>query len=158
MEINENFCLKYINILNKIVTQTISKKIIKSIKKYTLNYAELNEIPFLIEEIFKTKFDELHDLLLKNSYLIDSFKNNYIKPENICNLQPEELDPDTYNTIIKKKELIELKKKNNSTTDAYTCKKCKNKKCSVTERQTRSGDEPATVFITCVECGYTFTI
>jgi DNA-directed RNA polymerase subunit M/transcription elongation factor TFIIS len=158
MELNNDFCLYYINILNDYIGKTNSKKVINSIVNYTTEYAEINQTPFLVEDIFKTKFDELYELFSKNTYLQTLIKNKEIKPENICNLQPEELDPIIYNHIIKKKELIELKKKNNGTTDAYKCKKCKNNKCSVSERQTCAGDEPATVFITCVECGYTFTI
>jgi DNA-directed RNA polymerase subunit M/transcription elongation factor TFIIS len=158
MELDDTFCLTYIDILSKQCGKTISKKIIRGLVAYTLNYAEINQTPFLIKEIFNTKFDEIHQLFVKNDYLKTLIKNKTLHPENICNLQPEELDPDTYNDIIKKKQLIELKKKNNGTTDAYTCKKCKNSKCTVSERQTRAGDEPATVFITCVECGYTFTI
>jgi DNA-directed RNA polymerase subunit M/transcription elongation factor TFIIS len=158
MEFNDEFCLDYINLLNNHTSKTNSKKIINSIINYTLEYAEINQTPFLIEEIFKTKFDELFELFSKNNYIKTLIKNKKIKPENICNIQPEILDPETYNHIIKKKELIELKKQNNGTTDAYTCKKCKNNKCNVTERQTRAGDEPATVFITCIECGYTFSI
>lgn len=158
MELNDEFCSDYINILNSHIGKINSKKVISSIINYTTEYAEINQIPFLVQEIFKTKFDELLELFSKNTHLKNLIKNKKVKPEHICELAPEELDPETYTDIIKKKELIELKKKNNGTTDAYTCKKCKNNKCSVTERQTRAGDEPATVFITCVECGYTFTL
>lgn len=158
MDINNQTCVDCINELQKHITKSNATKIIKSILDYSIEYSDVNEIPFLVEDIFKTKFDEILELFNKSTFLKDSIKNKTIDPTNICNLQPEEIDPDTYNDIIKKKELIELKKKNNGTTDAYTCKKCKNNKCSVTERQTRAGDEPATVFITCVECGYTFTI
>lgn len=158
MNINNEMFVDYISKMSKHTTKINAKKIITSMIDYSINYAEMNQIPFLFEDIFKTKFDEIYDLFQKSNYLKDSIKNKTIKPENICDMQPEDLDPETYTNIIKKKELIELKKKNNGTTDAYTCKKCKNNKCSVTERQTRAGDEPATVFITCVECGYTFTI
>ena len=37
-------------------------------------------------------------------------------------------------------------------------KKCKKRKCSITEKQVRSADEPATQFITCLECGHVFTL
>jgi DNA-directed RNA polymerase subunit M/transcription elongation factor TFIIS len=32
------------------------------------------------------------------------------------------------------------------------------KKCNIIEKQVRSADEPATQFITCLECGHVFTI
>ena len=39
-------------------------------------------------------------------------------------------------------------------TTEYTCKLCESKQCSSFEIQLRGSDEPATVFITCVECSY----
>ena len=104
MELNNDFCLYYINILNKYIGKTNSKKVINSIVNYTTEYAEINQTPFLVEDIFKTKFDELYELFSKNTYLQTLIKNKEIKPENICNLQPEELDPIIYNHIIKKKK------------------------------------------------------
>ena len=40
-----------------------------------------------------------------------------------------------------------------ASTDMFTCRKCKSKKCSYYELQTRSADEPSTIFVTCLECG-----
>ena len=55
----------------------------------------------------------------------------------------------------KQKKTIEQDKINNqATSNVYECKKCKNRKCSVTQRQTRAADEPATTFVKCIECGY----
>lgn len=36
---------------------------------------------------------------------------------------------------------------------SYTCRKCGGKKTTHQEMQTRSADEPMTIFITCVTCG-----
>ena len=55
--------------------------------------------------------------------------------------------------------LSDLKAKNpqylNSSADVVeiSCSKCKKSKCSVTQKQTRAGDEPPTTYITCLECG-----
>jgi transcription elongation factor S-II len=38
-------------------------------------------------------------------------------------------------------------------TDTFTCRKCKSKKCSYYAMQTKSADEPMTLFITCLNCG-----
>ena len=42
-----------------------------------------------------------------------------------------------------------------ASTDMFECRnwKCKSKRCTYYEMQTRSADEPATVFITCLDCG-----
>jgi len=38
-------------------------------------------------------------------------------------------------------------------TDNFTCYKCRAKRCTYYQLQTRSADEPMTTFVTCLECG-----
>lgn len=38
-------------------------------------------------------------------------------------------------------------------TDMFKCGKCKGRKCTYFQMQTRSADEPMTTFVTCVNCG-----
>ena len=38
-------------------------------------------------------------------------------------------------------------------TDTFKCRKCHSKKCTYYQMQTRSADEPMTIFVTCIECG-----
>ena len=40
-----------------------------------------------------------------------------------------------------------------SDTDMFTCGRCKQKKCTYSQLQTRSCDEPMTTFVTCTVCG-----
>lgn len=39
-----------------------------------------------------------------------------------------------------------------ASTDAFQCSKCKERKCTYYQMQTRSADEPMTTFVTCVNC------
>jgi len=39
-------------------------------------------------------------------------------------------------------------------TDMFPCGKCKSRNCSYTQRQTRSADEPMTIFLRCLECNH----
>ena len=67
-----------------------------------------------------------------------------------------EMDPSKWQVLIDKKKAIEANKYNQNmkaTTDMFTCKKCKSKRCTHYELQTRSADEPATIFVTCLDCG-----
>jgi transcription elongation factor S-II len=93
---------------------------------------------------------------LKMPDLLEQIKNREIKPENVAFMTHQELNPEHW------KEYIERKIKRDSSkyttnieasTDMFTCKKCKSKKCTYYELQTRSADEPTTVFITCLDCG-----
>ena len=72
-------------------------------------------------------------------------------------MSPDELNPDKYDKINRKKELEEYKKNNQATSSVFECRKCKNRKCQVVQRQTRAADEPATTIVTCMECGYEFS-
>jgi transcription elongation factor S-II len=45
----------------------------------------------------------------------------------------------------------EMKKK--CTNSFFTCKKCKSKKTTYYQQQTRGADEPMTNFVSCLECG-----
>ena len=91
-------------------------------------------------------------------YIIKAIKQNKINPKKIARMKPEELNYEKYSSILKKKELEEMRKEDKVTTNAFECEKCKKSKCSVIEKQIRSGDEPATAFITCHECGHVFTV
>ena len=135
-----------------------SKKFIEEVSKFAKKYSEENDCLFLLDNIFETKLDEFKDLFEKSNYLCKSVKNNSILLSDLCYLSPEELNPDKYKDILNKKEIEEFRKNNKGTTDAFTCKKCKCKKSVVSERQTRAGDEPATLFVTCTECGYCFRL
>ena len=79
---------------------------------------------------------------------------NYIwPPETIASKTHKELDPE-YNKKIKEK--IMAKYINTKPTQEYDgffkCGKCKSKKTTYTQAQTRSADEPMTTFVTCLNC------
>jgi len=66
-----------------------------------------------------------------------------------------DLFPVKWKNHIEKKEMnkkrVDLKPQ--ATTDQFKCGKCQKKKCTYYEVQIRGADEPATVFITCIDCG-----
>ena len=143
---------------SKYMTKNNVKKFISSLENYSKEYAELNETPFLFDSILDTKIDEFKELFSKNDFLKNQIKSKKFHVEDLCNMPPETLDPELYSNIINKKKLEEFRKNNQATSDAFTCRKCKCKKSVISEKQTRAGDEPATIFITCTECGYCFTM
>jgi DNA-directed RNA polymerase subunit M/transcription elongation factor TFIIS len=148
---------------NKLFSKEIAKQIEFSIYIFSEEYAENNNTPFLLEHIYKNKADELF-CLINNGNLektIKAIDMKKINPYKIASMKPSELNlilsNKNYIDIIKKRELnMMLSEKKGSM--AFECKKCKKRKCSITEKQVRSADEPATQFISCLECGHTFTI
>lgn len=81
-----------------------------------------------------------------------------ISGERLRTMKPHEMANDEL-----KKEMEEIEKQNlfnaqsaqeqRATTDRFTCGKCKQKKVSYYQMQTRSADEPLTTFCTCENCG-----
>lgn len=153
---------KTIKNLKKILSKKIKKvndiisKIEEGIFDFSIEYGKDNETMFLLPQIYETKVNEILCILKSNKFIIDFVKKNLENAYKLSFLKPEELDPEKFEKILKKKELEEYKKKNQATTDAFKCSKCKKRKCTVTEKQTRSGDEPATTFVKCMECGHEF--
>ena len=158
MDITNIARTNYIEKLNKIIDKKNSKLIEESIYNFSIDYATVNDTPSLIEQIYESKTEEIINLLNnKEFYLFKAIKEGVIDVSKIGFMKPTELNPDKYNKIINKKKKEEDKINNQATSTVYTCKKCKKNKCQVTQRQTRSADEPATTFVTCIECGYQFS-
>lgn len=94
----------------------------------------------------------------KNPELRDRLLSGAITPGAFIKMSPNEMAPESL-----KKEIEKLHKQNlfdaqgatekRAVTDRFTCGKCKHKKVSYYQMQTRSADEPLTTFCTCENCG-----
>ena len=146
--------------LNEILHEKISMQIEQSVYNFAKEYTKENEIDFLLESIYIDKFMEIYNLLInkKSCFLIEAIKNNKIDVSKIAFMRPNELNPDKYKVIQKKKDDEDFNINNQTTSSTFVCPKCKEKKCQVTEKQTRAADEPATVFIDCQSCGYSASL
>lgn len=93
---------------------------------------------------------------MKKPELMVQLKNNEILPQTLAFMTHQEMNPQQWKTIIEKKIIRDANKYTNNvqaSTDMFICRKCKSKKCTYYELQTRSADEPATIFVTCLDCG-----
>jgi DNA-directed RNA polymerase subunit M/transcription elongation factor TFIIS len=133
IELNE--IIKDKNICNK-----LEEIIFNSSKKYHKKNKCVD-----IENIYNHKLNTY----LNNKEIIDKINNNEIDfsnyDENIYNFLSF-----IYQPIIDKKSSNEIKE---FYSEAFTCYKCKKNKCTYFEKQTRSADEPMTLFVTCNNCG-----
>ena len=158
MEIDKKTREIIVSKFKKIINEKIAKDVENSIYNFSKEYATINETPYLLDSIYDTKSDEILSQLTnkESDFLVKALKSNKIDGTKIAFMKPEELDPDKYNSIIKKQQMAEYKKNNTEGSNAFTCSKCKKSKCTVSTKQTRSGDEPPTTFVDCLECGHKF--
>ena len=106
-------------------------------------------------EIYLNRFRSIY-INLKNPVFLEQIKNKEITGKTLERLTHYEMDSERWSELIDKKIKREASKFNTNiqaSTDMFTCRKCKSKKCTYYELQTRSADEPATIFITCLDCG-----
>lgn len=128
---------------------------------FSEKYIKVNDLTLeYLKPVYKSKIYDLHfNLNQKHSKtLLTDILNKKILIKTLPYLQFKILNPEIWDSIIKKKEFIEYKKENMTTSDAYECKRCKQSKCKVYLLQTRAADEPMTVFIQCEHCNCTFKI
>ena len=93
---------------------------------------------------------------LKKPYVCDMVKNKKIRAHKLAHMTHQEILPKKWEKLIKAKQIRDQNKyepKIEASSDNFTCWKCKSKKCTYYQLQTRSADEPMTTFVTCLECG-----
>lgn len=81
-----------------------------------------------------------------------------IPPERLVTMSGDELASDARreeNERLREQAKWEVVRNNTQTasTDQFQCGKCKQRKCTYYQMQTRSADEPMTTFVTCTNCG-----
>jgi len=102
--------------------------------------------------------DRLRSIFLnmKTASFRDTIVTEGIEPQSIAFMTHQEMNPARWTALIQQKALRDQSKLTTNieaSTDMYTCKKCKSKRCTYYELQIRSADEPATIFVTCLDCG-----
>ena len=93
---------------------------------------------------------------LKNVELLASLKSEELSPKTLAFMTHQEMDPQHWKEMIEQKIKRDANKYSTNIeamTEMFTCKKCKSKRCTYYELQTRSADEPSTIFISCLDCG-----
>jgi transcription elongation factor S-II len=130
-------------IFNYAIKEANSKKIIK---KW--------ENPFFVQ-LYVDRLRSIY-MNLKNPHFLEQIRSEEIQPQTIAFMTHQEMNPERWSKLIQLKILRDKSKFTTNIealTDMFTCKKCKSKKCTYYELQTRSADEPATIFVTCLDCG-----
>jgi len=139
---------------------TISTNIEKGIFNWVIQHASKNNIvrkwsnPFFVT----LYIDHLRSVYinLKKPDVSSAVISANIKSHEIAFMTHQEICPDKWKQLIEDKKVRDKQKYEpniEASTDNFTCNKCKSKKCTYYQLQTRSADEPMTTFVTCLECG-----
>ena len=108
--------------------------------------------------IYKQKFLQLQHNVKNSPVLKGWIVDKKIKTKDVIDMRPEDLWPDgpyakTMEAGIHKqlrKEYMNNEKKNQD--GFFKCGRCKSMKTTYYQMQTRSADEPMTVFVSCLNC------
>ena len=152
--------------LLKPMTEKLSmeeSKIVDNLEKGVFNYA-IQECNFrkLVKKWENPAFVQIYvDRLrvifsnLSSSTVREGLKSGEVLPQALAFMTHQEYQPEKWNPLIEKKikrDASKCDKKVGASTDMFTCSRCQSKNCTYYEMQTRSADEPATIFITCLNC------
>ena len=150
--------------LNDYVKQShITRDIEKSIVNYTVNQ---------LTNIYKKKEFLWSDITTRRLYLrkyrqikynihalLELISRNQLKPIEVANIHPHKIRPDIWNVYY---DALKLKEANTMLEDGeddqfeglLICDQCKSKKTRYVTLQTRSSDEPTTIYARCLNCSH----
>lgn len=134
----------------------------KGIFNYALKEATNRKV---VKKWENTYFSQIYMDRLRSIYLnlgkelIDMMNSEKIKAHEIAFMTHQEMRPEIWKDLLDakhKKDSAKFESNMEASTDTFTCRKCKSKRCTYYSLQTRSADEPMTIFVTCLDCGQRF--
>ena len=148
---------------SEILGLPIEHAIVQNLEKHTSNWAYLRSVDdkyYKCVQRYKHKFLSIYFNLKNSPNLKERILKGDIKTSAVINLSPQGLWPDGPHA--KMSETIantEMKKQHAANymhdkdyKGLFKCGKCRGYKTTFYQMQTRSADEPMTVFITCHTC------
>ena len=168
-EFRSNVCAKFKALLNCTDENSDIYKVSLNLEKATFNYAikECRNRKIICKwdnpSFVQIYIDHLRSIYinLQNPHIYDAVKSLTLTPKDFVFMTHQEMNPERWESLIKAKMIRDENKFNakiEASTDMFTCPKstCKSKRCTYYQMQTRSADEPMTIFITCLDCGKNF--
>ena len=138
-----------------------SNNLEKGVYNYSLKEATTLKVvkkwdnPHFIQ-LYTDRLRSIYLNITTNQTLLDEIKNGSIKANDAAFLSHQEMKPSKWDSIIQakmKRDKSKYETQLEASTDTFTCRKCKSKKCTYYEMQTRSADESMTIFVSCIDCG-----
>ena len=131
-----------IGIYNYVIKESGNRKIIKK-------WSNPQFVQLYIDRVRSIYLNLTEDIL-------NQLHNKNIQSSNVAFMTHLELKPKKWEKLIEDKIQRDKNKyefRMEAATDTFTCKKCKSKKCTYYQMQTRSADEPMTTYVSCIDCG-----
>ena len=153
-----------VEIFMKLFSKEESELIEKGIYDYTIDLSEKRNIikswdNKLFVKIYVNKARSLFmnldpSSVIGNKDILKNIKNKDLTK--IAFMSFQELYPQLWKQFMDekyKRDKLMYEEQAEAMTDVYKCGRCKSRKCTYYELQTRSADEAMTIFITCLNCG-----
>jgi transcription elongation factor S-II len=141
-------------------TEKLASNLEKGVYNYAIQEANFRKIVKKWEngafvQLYLDRLRTIYTNLKTNPDLAISILQGEILPQSFAFMTHQEMNPGHWAEIIErltKRNASKYTDNMEASTDMFTCRKCKGKRCTYYEMQTRSADEPATIFITCLDC------
>ena len=138
-----------------------SRNLEKGIFNYALKEADQRKIVkkwdnHTFVRVYLTHLRSIVNNIKNNSHILDQINDGTIQSHTVAFMTHQELRPERWDEMIKNKSIKDMHKFESNieaSTDTFTCRKCKSKKCTYYLQQCRSADEPTTCFVQCITCG-----
>lgn len=96
-----------------------------------------------------------------NTRLINRIKEQEFLPHELPSMKPENVFPERWRVAVENyinKTEHSYENKPMAMTDLFKCHRCKSRECTYREIQLRGSDEPMSIFVRCIQCGFSFRI
>jgi len=151
--------------LERYVSLGIADSIEKGILEFTLILIsnEASDVVDFVSNIYRSKVNDIcvnldpNNKRINNQSLRRSLLDGDLDPHYVAFMNPRQLHPERWSKELEKQRNIEDATNTMKVTDIYKCRKCHARKSTTMQMQTRSADEPMTIFVTCLSCYNTFT-
>ena len=158
-------CIK--NELKKYITSDVKcRNLEKAIYNWSIDHGKERKIitKWIKKEFCNIYLTKTYSILsnlnptsgIDNDFIIKAINSGDVKSYKVPYMTHQELFPKKWEKIIEEKIQRDKSKYEiniEATTDEFKCSKCKKRKCTYYELQTRSADEPMTTFVSCLSCG-----